>query len=324
MTTAFARRRRSRVGGRAGLLLSLALVFVPLTAARAAHADPQEASPADALFRSAKDAMGRGDLATACTQFRESERLEPAPGTLLNLAECEERSGKLAVALAHVQEARNRLPAGDFRIAFAESKLADLTRRVPHLAVALRLPAADGAEVIVDRAPLAPAAFGAPLPVDPGRHVAVVRAPGHAETRQEIDVGEGEKRDLTLDVGPALPTKDVTVTTEPPRTQKVAGLVVGGVGVVGLAVGTFFGIASKTTYDDALSHCPTGPCDAEGARGGRTAHQQATASTVSFIAGGALLAVGATLYLTAPKAGRVSVQVGAPTGALGFAVGNAW
>jgi hypothetical protein len=69
-------------------------------------------------------------------------------------------------------------------------------------------------------------------------------------------------------------------------------------------------LVSDSTYKDALTHCglaatqSSNPyvCKQIGVDGGQTAHSQATVSTVAFIVGPALLAGGAYLYFTAPKA----------------------
>jgi hypothetical protein len=37
--------------------------------------------------------MSKGDVAGACRKFEESDQLDTAPGTLLNLAGCNERLG---------------------------------------------------------------------------------------------------------------------------------------------------------------------------------------------------------------------------------------
>src|SRR5262245_59061569 len=68
---------------------------------------------AEALFRAGRAATARGDHAAACTHYRESYRLEQAPGTLLNLALCEETLGKLASAWQHYQDAVFDLSAED-------------------------------------------------------------------------------------------------------------------------------------------------------------------------------------------------------------------
>src|SRR5207237_8111869 len=112
--------------------------------------------------------MARGDLTTACARFSESVRLDPAAGSFLNLADCEERAGKLASALAHFQAARDRLRSDDYRVAFVGERIARLDPRVPRLTVVLREGATEGVTILRDETPLGAASLGVALPVDPG------------------------------------------------------------------------------------------------------------------------------------------------------------
>jgi hypothetical protein len=107
--------------------------------------------------------------------------------------------------------------------------------------------------------------------------------------------------------------------------MKVAGLVAGGTGIVGLVFGTVFGIEALSTKG---SHCDSsGMCDPGAAS---TAYTQATVSTVGLIAGGALLAGGVTLFLVAPRGGAehpaasltVAPMVGSSAG--GLQLGGIW
>jgi hypothetical protein len=85
-------------------------------------------------------------------------------------------------------------------------------------------------------------------------------------------------------------------------TQKIVGLVTGGVGVVGLALGAVFGLMSTSAWNNAKSACGGNPSlctDVPSGQSDRsTALSEATVSTVGFVAGGALLATGAVLFLT--------------------------
>jgi serine/threonine-protein kinase len=78
------------------------------------------------------------------------------------------------------------------------------------------------------------------------------------------------------------------------------GLVSGGLGVIGIGLGTYFGIRAMSQNSDAEEHCPKGDLcnDQEGVDLTDKAQNNATAANVAFIAGGALLATGAVLYLT--------------------------
>src|SRR5262245_40491856 len=88
------------------------LVMLATCAARPAAAQPGTAA-SETLFRAGRDAMQRGDATSACAKFRESYRLEQAPGTLLNIAVCEEALGELCNAWQHYQDLIHELPADD-------------------------------------------------------------------------------------------------------------------------------------------------------------------------------------------------------------------
>src|SRR5215475_3725385 len=70
-------------------------IVIAMTAV--AHAQSPEA---EALFREGRKLMKRQSYAAACDKFEASERLEPAIGTELNLADCRQRNGQLASAWA--------------------------------------------------------------------------------------------------------------------------------------------------------------------------------------------------------------------------------
>ena len=113
---------------------------------------------------------------------------------------------------------------------------------------------------------------------------------------------------------PVAPTAPPSAEVFPQRTVAIA---TGGAGVVGLVLGSVLGLTSNSKYDHALqTECGNNPnaCSPQGIQDGQSAHGQATASTVAFVAGGALLGAGAVLWFTAPKAG---VSVGTTVGAGG-------
>jgi hypothetical protein len=167
---------------------------------------------------------------------------------------------------------------------------------------------------------------GTPIAINPGQHRLVFESTGRSPQEKALVVREGEKdrheRIVLVATAPG-PTEPVpeAATVAPVEaaarhdgsTQRVAGLVVGGVGVAGIVLGTVFGIVSKSTYDSAIKQCTVVPndCQPSGVDKGKSAHSQAAVSTVAFIAGGVLLGGGALFYFTAPKAGvTVSPSVG--------------
>jgi len=284
-----------------------------------------DAQTAEALYQSAREALARGDLDRACPEFAESQRLDPAPGTLLNLAECEERSGKLASALAHVQEAHDELPPGDYRLPFSLDKIAKLKRRVPHLVLRVKGGPEPGTKVIRDGTELGSASLSVPLPVDPGKHVCVLRMPGHADARVEVSLDESETRTVDLVPGPAAALPG-GATRRAGDVQRTWGLVAGGAGLAGLALGGILGLTSKIQYDDAVKNCanpPTG-CPSGSVTGSQSAYTQAAVADAGFIAGGVLVATGLTLFFTAPRTHEVTVAPAVGARQAGFRVSGSF
>src|SRR6185312_16344577 len=81
------------------------LAWLPLAALLLAIPRPGAAQDAMALFRQGRALAERGDWAGACPLFEESHRLQPdAIGILLNLADCQAHTGKLASAWSNYVE----------------------------------------------------------------------------------------------------------------------------------------------------------------------------------------------------------------------------
>jgi hypothetical protein len=102
------------------------------------------------------------------------------------------------------------------------------------------------------------------------------------------------------------------------------------VGLAGVATGSVFGLMAKSKNDEALqpANCPTSSlCTQHGLDLTHDAKTDATISTISFIAGGAILAAGIVLVLTAPSSSpRTGVRVTpwlAPSAA-GLGLDAAW
>jgi hypothetical protein len=96
-------------------------------------------------------------------------------------------------------------------------------------------------------------------------------------------------------------------------SQRTVGYVVGGVGVVGLGVGAFFGLSTFSKWNDAKAACDdSNVCDASAAR------SSGNLSTLFFVAGGAATVAGAVLVLTArPSEPRAMASTWALAPAIG-------
>src|SRR3954452_1434815 len=153
--------------------LAAALVCAAAIVARAptARAQAEDQAAARALFSEGRALMKASRYAEACPKLEAARKLFTSAGILLNLADCHEKIGRTASAWTEFGEAAavakrtNRdddAEEATRRQAALEPSLAHLTIRVAH-----DLP---GLSIKRDGAPLASAAWGAALPVDPGAH----------------------------------------------------------------------------------------------------------------------------------------------------------
>jgi hypothetical protein len=292
-----------------------------------ASASEGSKAAAEALFNEGRSLMAAQRYDEAIAKFKASQNLDPALGTMLNLASCYERTGKIASAWAQYREVVSlaRQSGEKEREDFAEQKSRELEPKISKLAIKLSAAAGDPSTMTITRDGdvVSAAELAVPIPVDPGKHVIEVRAPGKAPWSLTVEIGEGSTT-KAVEI-PAL--MDATGTPPPPpggtgpapaskndgSTQRVVALVTGGVGVVGIGLGTFFGVKASSTWSDAKGECKAYPydCGAKGVSLQSDAHTQATISTVAFIVGGAALAGGVVLWFTSgpPKQGAASLTL---------------
>ncbi|MBX3232974.1 MAG: hypothetical protein KIT84_11670 [Labilithrix sp.] len=310
-------------------VLCFATATVTPTAARADEPPPSEPpvkadnrARAQQLFDSALADAEAGDFAHACPKFLASQEADPKASTLLNLANCYEKNGQTASAWGAFREAEVLARKGQksdweatarARAEALEPKLLRLTIAVSDWA---KVP---GLVVTRDGAKLAPGEWGVAIPVDPGEHVVGAGADGYISIEKKLSVDEG---DATFELPlleklPPPPEPPRPVTALPPgfgqlkkpppakwSPMEIAGVATSAAGAVGLTVGGLFALFAASTYNAA-----TASCRVDGIRGcprssieeADTAYGYATVSTVTMIAGGALLAGGLALVLFSPS-----------------------
>jgi hypothetical protein len=303
-----------------------------------------DAAGAQALFDQAKRAMASHDYGEACAKFEESLRLQAALGTLLNLADCYEREGKLAMAWSTFLElASKATEAGQAeRAKIGKKRAAALAPRLSNLVVTVA-DTTPGLEVKRDGTVAGRAEWGTPMPVDAGRHTVEATAPGKQPWATTVNVDEAKTATVAVPElvvivpespppAPALsneaapqsgagspPAPTVADTTESNHglgAQRTLALVSGAVGLVGVGVGTYFGLQSASKHSDATAKCPQSQCPRtpDGEQGLGLWNDASTAgnrSTVAFVVGGVGLAGAAVLWFTAPNSSaRVGVGVG--------------
>jgi hypothetical protein len=168
----------------------------------AASAPAQQPAPiAQSLFEEARTLMENGDYERACGLLAESQRIDPGGGTLLNLALCHDKQGRIATAWAEYNEALSAAirDGRKDRQDFASERIAALRPHLPHLTVVVPPLPAPGLQVQVDGADLPRATWGVAFPVDPGPHDVSARAPGRRPFAAHLaTVREGQTAELRV------------------------------------------------------------------------------------------------------------------------------
>jgi hypothetical protein len=291
-----------------GLAFTLALTLAP----RAARANDPVA--ADALFQAAKQAMTDKQYADACPKFDASYKLDPTLGTLLNLADCYEKVGRIATAWSTWGEAMEKAQRdGDKRADFAKKRREDLFPRLPKVIFNVQNEVA-GVEIVWDGVKLAPAVFGVELPADPAEHeLVVLRDDGMKLKEDRVRItAEASKTEVALDIAALDKAKprevkrpDVPPPLLPPERprQRIAGFVVGGLGAAALiTAGALEGVAlGKRGEANAAGACVNKFCTPAGIDAVSSAQTFAEAGQWIGLGGIIAAAVGVTLLVTAPS-----------------------
>jgi hypothetical protein len=268
-----------------------------------ARAQDDRVKRAESFFHMGQQLLKHGKLADACAAFSESEKLDPALGTLLNLADCHAQQRRFATARAEFdQAAQEAAAAGQHeRESFAREQLKQLEPLLSVVSIKFDGPPSavsiDGKDVDA-RAPLA---------VDPGYHEFRFAAPGRLARTIKFEVANGPSSQ-TLDAPRLEPEAQVVPPVERPRprpkqddTRRTAAIATAAGGGVALLVGTYFGLHAASKKSDAEPHCNGRYCDADGLSLQDDAHSAATISTIAFGLGIIAVGVGAYLYYTAMR-----------------------
>lgn len=308
-----------RLSAVAGYLVFCTCILHALTAPSAQAASGQEAATAEALFREAQSLLEAKNYDEACPKFQASQTLDPQLGTLLNLARCHEIAGKTASAWAEFLQAASiaRRAGEDRREEVAQKHAEQLEERLVRIKLVVSKEAqVEGLVVTLDEAVQSAASYGTPTPIDPGTLLLTVSAPGYDAWSEELRFdAEGVVTEVLIPVLIKTVTEPVQELpaiekVEAPKEEKqvvpamemrrgttwIPGLVVTGVGVAGLAVGSAFGILAIKRWNKA--DCEGGFCPSQQAQNdAKKAKDFATVSTVGLITGGILAAGGITLLI---------------------------
>jgi serine/threonine-protein kinase len=334
----------------------VSLSIAPVARAQSAA----DKAAAEALFEEGKKLRDQKRYSEACPKLADSQRLDPAVGTLLNLGLCYKEAGQTASAWSTYREAAALAAAAkqSDREQLARDEAAALETKLTKLVieVAPDVAAIPGVEVKRDGAVVPQGLWGVAAPVDPGMRSIDVTAPGkkplHLDARAEGAGATAKVVVSALEDDPNAAAPVAIATTSAPatpdgtpaapvdqskstgQTQRIIGLAVGGLGVVGLVVGGVFTLKAKSENDQALEICAddSEPCTADDIDDHDDLVDEAKASQLNSYVGYGLGAVGivagTVIFLTAPKAekqtSRFRVTPDVARGHVGLNVSGAW
>ena len=305
---------------------SLLLYGLHITPAGAQPGDTKAA--AEQLFSQAQQLMATGDYDAACPKLEASMELDAALGTLINLARCYEKQGRLASAWARYREAADlaaRASQGK-RQRFAARQAESLEPRLPRLIIRVSSASAvSGLSISRDESKVDAAMFDTAIYIDPGEHTIVARAPGYLDFTKTFEIAVGQE--IIIEVPSLTPTDaddsaDENATRAdqqqervsdgktansndpaPPPLRRTIGLITAGTGGLALAVGLGFGWSSRSAWSKAFEggacQRETLECTVDGQREAEKAGQRADVATVLSTGGVVLMVAGAVLYFTA-------------------------
>jgi hypothetical protein len=314
-------------GPKALATVGLVLTMLVGEAARAQLSDEDKALALQ-LFDEGRSLLAAGKVDEACRKLEESRRLDPLPGTVLNVAVCHEQQGRAATAVAEFREARalaERDQRPD-RVALVDQHLRALDGKVSSLVIVVP-PGVDRPDLSVtrDATPVGRAAWGTRLPVDPGPHTIEASAANKKPWKVVLTVApNGDVQTATLTPLEDAPAPEAPAPVVPPvappappatlapapapavatppeshglSTRRTLAVVTAGVAVVAAGVGTFFGVSALSKHNDPNATCMFEPCTyADNLN--RSAKTAADASTLSFAVAIAALGASAVLWLS--------------------------
>ena len=330
---------------------SLLVALLSLSAPAAAETTPEDRASADQLYNDATKLMSATKYAEACPKLGASQKLDPAIGTLLKLGFCFMYTGQTASAWASFNDAEAMArKAGDRTRGDEAAKRAhDLEAKLSKLVIES---AAADVEVRRDGAVIDRGVLGTALPVDPGVHAITASAEGKEPWSGSVSVAPGpgtttlrvpalEAAAAAAAVAAVTPLASAAEPAPGPTpapgwsTQRKVALGVGGVGLVGIVVGSVFGAMTLSKTGAGNQRCSTGDkpfCDPEGLSLLKGAMTTANVSNVALAVGGAAVISGVVLFLTAPagvapakaESAQLKVLPGVGPGSGGIFVQGVW
>lgn len=256
-------------------MIRFVIVLAVIAASSAAYGQPAGAQ-AEVLFREGRDFMVAGKYAEACVSFEESQRLEPAITTLLNLAGCREKAHQVATAWGLFLDAERQTRSATDKATkqlnnIAKTRAQNLESRVSKLAINVpQNHQVEDLEITRNKDRVTSVMWNRALPIDGGTYTITARAPGTSTWSTQVTIApEGDSKTVEIPDPRTLPREvpkaepplvtqtqkaqpePVKVVQQPAGRSKAVPIVVGAGAVALLGGAAAFHFWGNATYDDA-------------------------------------------------------------------------
>jgi hypothetical protein len=241
-----------------------------------------------------------------------SYQLDPLPGVLFTLAECEAGAAKLGTALGHYQEflaaltamTAERRETFEERRRIAAQQIAVLSVSAPTLTVDVAAASPPGLIVKADGRLVAPSAYGVGRRVDPGLYAITAEIAGKTVWSRNVTLEPGNQARVDVSLSPPseLPhsSRQPAANEEHPAPHRTWAYLAGGVAVAGLTTGLITGALAYSHKHSIADNCPDLVCNAQGRTALDSARTEAKLSTGGFSVGLAGAAALTLLLLLSP------------------------
>jgi hypothetical protein len=303
---------------------------------RSLHAEEDSATETAAARTLAVDGLKlaqAGKCDEAVSKLEHAEKLHHSAIVLSRLGECNVSLGKLVEGSEQLRKVlreplpANPSPALSKAYEHAQSALEVAKPRIAALTVSLGKAAPPDLRLMVDGQAVPATLVDTELPADPGDHVIEASAPGYLKASARVSLSSADKKtvSLKLDPDPNAPVvapqaadapaasvnapsaksapvaADMTIASPPPvhsSPSHAAAYVAWGMGVVGVGVGSAFGLIAMKDKHDIVARCGSDSCTADSSQSLNNAKRSGNISTIAFGVGGAGLVLGTVLYFT--------------------------
>jgi hypothetical protein len=292
----------------------VAITFLALAATQARG----DGGEADRLFEEGRTLAKAGDYAGACDRFGKSFAVDHAPGTALNIGDCQEHLGHLREAWQAFSSAANEFELSNetARAKFARDRATAIAAKLVEVVIVVGEPTLPGLAISVAGHEVTPAASITDH-AEPGTITITATAPGHAPFTTSSPAVAGSRIGVSIprELGIAAPVPAPAVSEDLHHSRVRLAYWLGGGGAAFGVTALAFSLVGKSHWSDAAdgAHCTRVSsgvmCDSIGSTQIREAQHLADLGTGFAIGAGAFIATAAIIYVTAPPE-RVTV---APT-----------